>query len=130
MVWLLVAYVLEMRYTTPHLEVLATYHQVKLDLALPVQITDSNSSSRLSSQINELLNRRDAVALLVYNQRTMLLYSTKDGKIVLIDSHQHGEKMGLVIIKGTCSHLAEFLNSVQEVLNMNETSYAELICFS
>ena len=66
MVWLLVAYVLEMRYTTPHLEVLATYHQVKLDLALPVQLTDSNSSSRLRSQINELLNRRDAVALFVY----------------------------------------------------------------
>ncbi len=60
----------------------------------------------------------------------MLLYSTKDGKIVLIDSHQHGEKMGPVIVKGTCSHLAEFLNSIQEVLNMNETSYAELICFS
>ncbi len=56
---------------------------VKLDPALPVQLTDSNSSSRLSSQINELLNRRDAVALHVYNQRTMLLYSTKDGKIVL-----------------------------------------------
>ncbi len=60
----------------------------------------------------------------------MLLYSTKDGKIVLIDSHQHGEKMGPVIVKGTCSHLAEFLNSIQEVLNLNETSYAELICFS
>ena len=103
---------------------------VKLDPALPVRLTDSNSSSRLSSQINELLNRRDAVALLVYNQRTRLLYSTKDGKIVLIDSHQHGEKMGPVIVKGTCSHLAEFLNSIQEVLNMNETSYAELICFS
>ena len=39
---------------------------VKLDLALPVQLTDSNSSSRLRSQINELLNRRDAVALFVY----------------------------------------------------------------
>ena len=59
----------------------------------------------------------------------MLLYSTKDGKIVLIDSHQHGEKMGPVIVKGTCSHLAEFLNRVQEVLNMNETSYTELILY-
>ena len=103
---------------------------VKLGAALTVRLKDSNSASRLSFQINQLLNGQDAAALLVYSQRTVLLYSNKDGKIMLIDNHQHGEKMGPVIVKGLCSHLPQFLNSIQEVLSMNDTSYAELIVFS
>ena len=103
---------------------------VKLDAALTVRLKDSNSASRLSFRINQLLNRQDAAALLVYSQRTVLMYSNKDGKIMLIDNHQHGEKMGPVIVKGLCSHLPQFLNSIQEVLSMNDTSYAELIVFS
>lgn len=86
---------------------------VKLDAALTVRLKDSNSASRLSFRINQLLNRQDAAALLVYSQRTVLMYSNKDGKIMLIDNHQHGEKMGPMIVKGLCSHLPQFLNSIQ-----------------
>ena len=48
---------------------------------------------------------------------------------MLIDSHQHGDTMGPVIIKGICSRLPELLNSIQQVLDI-DTSYAELITFT
>ena len=39
---------------------------------------------------------------------------------MLIDSHQHGNTMGPVIVKGICSRLPEFLNSIQQVLDINK----------
>ena len=103
---------------------------VTIQAKLPVRLTDSNSASRLGFQINEKMRGQDATALIVYSQRTSLLYTNKDGKIMLIDSHQHGDTMGSVIVKRICGRLPEFLNSIQQVLNLNDTSYAELITFT
>ena len=103
---------------------------VKLEATLPVRLADSSSASRLGFQINEKTKGQDATALIIYSQRIALLYSNKNGKIMLIDSHQHGDTMGPVIVKGICTRLPEFLNSIQQVLNINDTSYTELITFT
>ena len=104
---------------------------VELEAALPVRLIDSSSACRLGFQINEKMKGQDATAQITCSQRTALLYTNKDDNILmLIDCHQHCDTMGPVIVKGVCIRLPEFLNSIQQVLNINNMSYVQIITFT
>lgn len=94
---------------------------------LPVRVRDPHPPSTLSYHLLKLCNDRSiSLALLIANEKTVLFSGIRDEKLVLVDSHQHGQTGALVIL-GHPPNIPDFVQVVQEALDLDESTFGNMV---
>ena len=99
---------------------------VSVDAPLPVRVYDDHAPTTLLFQLRSLCSgdRGDA-AVLIANEKTVLFMSVGNSSIVLVDTHRHGSH-GAVVLLGHLDGLNQFVHVCQNVLELQDDTYANL----
>ena len=99
---------------------------VSVDAPLPVRVYDDHAPTTLLFQLRTLCSgdRGDA-AVLIANEKTVLFMSVGNSSIVLVDTHRHGSH-GAVVLLGHVDSLNQFVHVCQNVLELQDDTYANL----
>ena len=91
-----------------------------------IRVYDDHAPTTLLFQLRALFSgdRGDATVLIA-NEKTVLFMSVGNSSIVLVDTHRH-DSHGAVVLLGHLDSLNEVLQVCQNVLELQDDTYANL----
>ena len=100
---------------------------VSIGQTLPARVCDPHQPSTLSCHLLQLCNDQSIrYTLFIANEKTVLFIGMQNEKVVLVDSHQHGQNSTAVIL-GETTDVENFIETVQATLGLHSNRYGNLV---
>ena len=94
---------------------------------LPVRVSDPYPPSTIRYQLLGLCNSQGvSFAVFIVDEKTVLFVGFRNDKLVLIDTHLHGQE-GAIIILGELCNIDSFLCAVQKYLGLHNDTFGNLV---
>ena len=101
--------------------------EVSIRQPFPVRICDSHQPSMMRYQLLDLCNNQHtSFAVLTVDEKTVLFAGIRKEKLVLVDTHLHGQQ-GAIIILGKPCNVDNFVCAVQQSLGFHNDTFGNLV---
>lgn len=101
--------------------------EVSIRQPFPVRICDSHQPSTKRYQLLDLCNNQHtSFAVLTVDEKTVLFARIRREKLVLVDTHLHGQQ-GAIIILGKPCNVDNFVCAVQQSLGFHNDTFGNLV---